>query len=39
MDRMTRISKGEQEMTDKEFAFYEMLGEIKEALDIIRMRL
>ena len=37
MNRMERISKGQQEMTDKEFAFYELLQDIKELLNIIRM--
>ena len=38
MNRMERISKGQQEMTDKEFAFYEMLRDIKEVLETIVRR-
>ena len=38
MNRMERISKGWQEMTDKEFAFYEMLRNIKEELETLNRR-
>lgn len=36
MNRMERIVQGQQDMTDKEFAFYEMLRDIKESLETLR---